>query len=168
MTKEQREKIKTYIINRPQAMRPVRHGFEFAATALGWVIWCFALRPIAVFILWVCGVKIFYMQMIYLKGYKTLQEHSFFYGGIIVGFYLLMRGWNLYNYFRFHNKERRKGVREISVSDQDLFFHLPAGSASTLHGWREIEVQFPVGDVISVTRQRAANAERIQGKFIPS
>lgn len=142
--KKMHKKIKEnpLIIDRPEAMGAFRKGTEWTITTISWAIWFVFLRPLVLVFLWYIGIRALYNNMFYLKGYKTLVEHSVLCILVIFGIYLVVRAWNLYNFLRFVRHERRNGMRKANEEELEAFFKLSSGSVSNIHGWKEITVSF--------------------------
>jgi len=53
-------------------------------------------------------MEIFYEHMIHLGGLKGIKEIWGIYLFIILVIFLVVRGWNVYNYFKFRKTDRRQ------------------------------------------------------------
>jgi poly-beta-1,6-N-acetyl-D-glucosamine biosynthesis protein PgaD len=136
------------IISRPRALSTMRKGTEMTVTAVGWIIWAVLCRPLLLAFLWFLGFKNFYEHMIRLKGMLGLADLAFIYFTVVFALYLLIRGWNSYNAWKFKGRERR--VRNPSVSAQDLerLFNLPAQTVEKAQTWKGMTVDFEKGDAL--------------------
>ena len=149
--KNNEEKKDDLIILRPKAISAMRKGTEMTATAVGWIIWAVLCRPLILAVLWYLGFKNFYEHMIRLKGIFGLGDLIFVYFTVVFVLYLVIRGWNSYNAWKFQGKERR--VRSSSVSEQDLerLFNLPPQTIEQAQAWKGITIDFQSDDRVFLT-----------------
>ncbi len=153
------------IINRPEAMGAFRKGAELTIQTISWAIWFVFLRPLVLIFLWYIGIRALYNNMFYLKGYKTVVDHGLLFFSIIFGVYLIVRGWNLYNFIRFNKHERRKDILYVSDKELEDFFKLSSGSVRDIHGWDEITVSFQADHKVVFENVRNNGRASLTGEF---
>lgn len=155
------------IINRPEALDPARRNIEWGITTIGWAIWIFLVRPVLLIFLWILGIRIFTHQMIDLQGFMGLLEKWQLYIGIILAIYIIVRGWNVYNFNRFSKMNRRRTVRDVTVNELAEFFEMPVHRTKDLHQWEDISIEFSSGRGLKIYRSNEKN-DALLGRFIPS
>ncbi|MCA9400035.1 MAG: poly-beta-1,6-N-acetyl-D-glucosamine biosynthesis protein PgaD [Candidatus Omnitrophica bacterium] len=156
---------KDLIIHHPEALTPLRKGVEFSMTSMGWIVWLFICRPVLLATLWFFGFKFFYRHMVQLGGLQGLKDLAALYCVTILFIYLLIRGWNLYNFLRFRNKgNRRRSTKPIETHDTAQFFHLEEAAIDDLKRVRQISVEFPEKDKIHVS-YRTKTRNIVTGRF---
>ena len=132
------------IIDRPEALSPLRQGTEWSITTLGWIIWFFLCRPLVLVFLWFIGMEIFYEHMLRLGGLKGLKEIWGIYLFIILIIFLTVRGWNVYNYFKFRRKDRRQQSPAVTQSELEDYLKFEAGGVATIQNWSNVVIDFSV------------------------
>ena len=143
MTEEKKDDL---IITRPQAISSMRKGTEMTATVAGWFVWAVLCRPLILVVLWFLGVEIFYEHMIRLKGIFSLADSVIIYYVVVLAFYLIIRGWNSYNAWKFKGKDRR--VKNVSVSDADLerLFKLQPRTLKKIRSCKDVTIDVQSDD----------------------
>ncbi len=155
------------IINRPEALDPARRAIEWGVTSMGWVIWIFLVRPLLLVFLWVLGIRIFTHQMITLHGFTGILEKWQLYLGIILAIYIIIRGWNIYNYVRFSKINRRRTVRDVTVEELAEFFEMPIHRIKDINQWEDISIEFSPGQGLKIYHSHRKD-DAFLGRFIPS
>ena len=156
------------IIERPEAITGLRHGAEVSIITIGWLVWFVILRPLLLILLWYIGVRAFSRHMLYLKGWQTLEERSIIYILVVLGIYLVVRGWNVYNFRRFGKRNHRTDVRNVTEAELGRFFSLPAGSVEKIQSWNEVSVFFHKDHMISLSKQKDTAQGAVSGQFRPT
>ena len=130
------------IIHRPELLSRFRRRTEWGLTTLGWLVWIVLCRPLMVIVLWCLGVQQMYRQMVALGGFSAVILFFEAYIFIILGVGALLRGWSAYNQWRFRGKERRQAVAEVTPSELERTFRLPAGGGEWLQQGRTVAITF--------------------------
>ncbi len=157
------------IIDRPEALSPMRKGMELTVTAIGWFIWAVLCRPLLLVFLWFVGFQIFYEHMIRLGGFSALIDFGFIYMGAIFALYLIIRGWNFYNAKKFKNKERRKSDKLVTAQDLENFFEMPPHSVDNAREWKNVTVTFAENHQIILAQTGNSNPKKqAKGLFRPT
>lgn len=157
------DKKNKYIINTPEKISSFRRKGEWGITIIGWVIWLLVARPFLFVLLWLIGFKAFYTQMIKMRGLAGLFEFAGYYLFVIVFIYLSMRGWNLYNLYRFKGKDKRKFVKPVRPVDFDKLYEMIPGSTEKILQSKEIEVNFHENQELSFRVKKDDQYETIKG-----
>ncbi len=96
------------IIDRPELKSPIRHILEGSITLALWAVWLYWVLPLITLILWLLGIKMFYMQIfsedIFMALIRILKNG----GAAILIILTLKLIWIYYNY---HIIFKRKGYR---------------------------------------------------------
>ena len=95
------------IIDRPDLQSYQQKYGQGLLTVLFWVLFCFFMRPLVGMVGWVLGLELFADIMIEQGGYQALLELLGAYAGVIAGMGLALKGWALYNRYRYGRRERR-------------------------------------------------------------
>lgn len=116
-------------INAPSLRQPHRRAGDQLLTLLMWGIYAYLWLPLISLIAWFLGIDLFYREMVVNGGFDAFLELSVWYLFIILLILLAVGGWSASNYFRFHDKNRRKLLPAVpdseiaewfSVSDEQL------------------------------------------------
>lgn len=97
------------IIDKPKLKSFLRKITELSFTSLMWGLWLYLFLPLLNLVLWVLGIRYFYVEVFELAGYKGLINILLNAGWVILFVFLILRFWGIYNYHRFGKRERRKG-----------------------------------------------------------
>ncbi len=113
MSKHTRE----LIIESPGLQRPLPRGMWAIATAFFWFGWFWLWLPLLSIIGWAFGVYTVFDQFVVHWGYIELLRLLPYYLLVIGTSGLLLVGWSLLQYYRFHGKERRRGFPVVTRAD---------------------------------------------------
>jgi biofilm PGA synthesis protein PgaD len=75
-----------------------------------WAFWIYLFLPLVNLVLWLVGIRFFYIEVIEKAGYLELLNLLGKVGWAIIVVFLILRLWGLYNYRRFGRRERRKSL----------------------------------------------------------
>ena len=75
---------------------------------LMWGLWIYFFMPIISFILWLIGVRHFYVELIEKGGYLEFLDLIHRLGWTIIVVFAILRLWGYYNYIKFGGLNRRK------------------------------------------------------------
>lgn len=159
---------KSIIIDRPEALSSFRRGTEWSITTLGWMLWFFLCRPLILVFLWFIGVEIFYEHMLRLGGLKGLKDIWGIYLFIILVIFFIVRGWNVYNYFKFRKKDRRQQAKPVIPPELEDYFRMEPATAATIQTWPNVAVDFADHYALKLRDPSGKNPQVFQAEFNPS
>jgi len=160
--------VNPLIISRPEVLSPLRRATELTIATVGWLVWFFLLRPLILVLLWSTGILIFMEHMVDLGGLWGLMELSWFYLTIILIIFLIVRGWNVYNYSKYGNKNRRTSIKTVSDKEIEEYFKMPNSALTRIRQSRDIKVNFMPHYRISFSPLSQITSPPIPGTFKPS
>jgi poly-beta-1,6-N-acetyl-D-glucosamine biosynthesis protein PgaD len=130
------------IINRPDLQSfEQKYGQSFI-TVLFWVLFFFFMRPLIGIVGWFFGFQLFTDIMIVQGGYEALLELMVWYVGVIVVMGLVLKGWSLYNLFRYGRHERRTHQPEpVKVEAQAKHFQVDVDRLRNLQVARRVVLE---------------------------
>jgi poly-beta-1,6-N-acetyl-D-glucosamine biosynthesis protein PgaD len=126
------------IVDRPKLKSFLRNTTEWSITILVWGFWLYLLLPILNSVLWVLGIRYFYVEMLEKAGYRQLLELFGKMGWTILIVFLVLRLWGYYNYVKFGKKDRRKSAPSTTAEQLSEFFHVPPEQIPELQSRKEI------------------------------
>lgn len=103
-----------------------------------WFFWLYLLLPILTVILWIIGIRIFYIEVFRATVYKELINLWGKVGWSIIIIFFILRLWGFYNYWRFGRKERRKRFAPTAYHKLTEYFQVPIELLPTLQSNKEI------------------------------
>jgi len=109
---------------------------------LGVIAWILICRPLLILFLWIMGLQFLYEHMVVLGGFQDLIEFWKIYIYVILFIFIVIKGWNFYNRFRFRTKSRRSQVRPADNDEIDKFFKLSGQGSETIQRWNDIAIDF--------------------------
>lgn len=99
------------IIERPDLKSSLRHITETGITAVMWATWVYLLMPIANIILWIMGIRIFYVELVENSGFAKIMHMIYNMGWIVVVVFMSFWLWGYYNLKRYGKMQRRRALR---------------------------------------------------------
>jgi biofilm PGA synthesis protein PgaD len=105
------------IIESPGLQRPLPRSAWALATALFWFAWFWLWLPLISVIGWALGIYSGFDQFVERWGYIELLRLLPYYIAVIGTTGLMLVGWSLIQYHRFHGKERRKAFPLVTRAD---------------------------------------------------
>jgi poly-beta-1,6-N-acetyl-D-glucosamine biosynthesis protein PgaD len=115
------------IIDNPEKKSFLRKGAEAAFTVLMWGIWSYLLLPILNLILWLIGIRIFYLELVAGSAYPEFLALARSAGWIVLTIFVILRCWGLYNYWKFGKVNRRTSVSS-DFGERQLSEHFQVSS----------------------------------------
>lgn len=107
----------TYIITRPQRPPPARAHTVYGVMTVGaWMLYLYLWLPLITLVAWALGLRSAYVEL-------YLRKHSFepriLLVLLVVGIVatVLLIGWAEYNRRRFHGRERRTAVSDVTPAE---------------------------------------------------
>ncbi len=126
------------IKDNPTLKSYIRTLTEIGITGIIWGIWIYLLLPIINLLLWVFGIKHIYVEVFENLGYKEFLTLIQKMGWIIIGFFVVLRLWGYYNYWRFAKRNKRKSVKTSNVEDITKIFNIETDKIKKLMYRKEI------------------------------
>jgi len=131
------------IIDNPEKKSFLRKGAEAAFTVLMWGIWSYLLLPILNLILWLIGIRIFYLELVAGSAYPEFLALARNAGWIVFTIFVILRCWGLYNYWKFGKVNRRTSVSS-DFGERQLSEHFQVSSEIVRDLRTQKEVLWPV------------------------
>jgi len=107
------------IINRPELRTPLRKIIEGCVTILLWLIWIYFVIPAITVVLWVFGIRYFWLALFKGGGFSQLLLLVRSSGIVILIIFILDMTWVSYN-FAFYKRFSRKKRYKPSLLDSNL------------------------------------------------
>jgi biofilm PGA synthesis protein PgaD len=126
------------IIDNTKLKSFLRNVSEWSFTTLVWALWLYLFLPLLNIILWLLGIRFFYVEVIEKAGYLQLLNLFTKMGWSILVVFIVLRFWGYYNYFRFGKKDRRKFVSSTTVEQLSGVFNLPPEKIIELQSKKEV------------------------------
>ncbi|MBT9537848.1 MAG: poly-beta-1,6-N-acetyl-D-glucosamine biosynthesis protein PgaD [Thermodesulfovibrionales bacterium] len=126
------------IIDKPKLKGFIRNIMELSFTSIMWVFWLYLFLPILTVVLWLTGIRIFYIEVIEDAGYRELINLWGKVGWSIIVVFLILRLWGFYNYWRFGKRERRKRFPSNTYHKLAEYFQIPLEQIPTLQSSKEV------------------------------
>jgi biofilm PGA synthesis protein PgaD len=126
------------IIDNTKLKSFLRNVSEWSFTTLVWALWLYLFLPLLNIILWLLGIRFFYVEVIEKAGYLQLLNLFTKMGWSILVVFIVLRFWGYYNYFRFGKKDRRKFVSSTTVEQLSGVFNLPPEKIVELQSKKEV------------------------------
>lgn len=99
------------IIERPDLKSGLRNITEGSITTVMWAAWIYLLMPLINVILWILGVRIFYVELVEKSGFAKIIAMIYNMGWIVVVVFVSLWLWGYYNLKRYGKMQRRKELR---------------------------------------------------------
>jgi biofilm PGA synthesis protein PgaD len=126
------------IIDKPKLKSFVRKITELSFTSLMWGLWFYLFLPLLNFVLWIVGIRYFYIEVFDLAGYKGLIDLLMKAGWVILSVFLVLRSWGFYNYWRFGKKERRKSLPSETFEKTVEYFQVSPEQIQQIQSSKEV------------------------------
>jgi biofilm PGA synthesis protein PgaD len=126
------------IIDKPKLKSFLRKITELSFTSLMWGLWFYLFLPLLNLVLWVLGIRYFYIEVFELGGYKGLINLLLKAGWVILTVFLVMRFWGLYNYWRFGKRERRKNLPSETFEQTVEYFQVSPEQIQQVQSSKEV------------------------------
>lgn len=126
------------IINNPKLKSLLRNVSELSFTTLMWALWLYLFLPLLNVILWLLGIRFFYVEVFEKAGYMQLLNLLGNMGWSILVVFAVLRLWGYYNYLKFGKKDRRKFVSFTTAEQLSGFFNLPPEQIVELQSKKEV------------------------------
>lgn len=111
------------LIQRADLVPATKRGILAVIAAIGWALWIYLLLPLGALLAWWFGYQ--RLDLFVLadpqKTMATLQIYSI----IILAGGLLFIFWAMYNWIRFHGKDRRSTPTSVDAERIGHSFHVP-------------------------------------------
>ncbi|WP_018881315.1 poly-beta-1,6-N-acetyl-D-glucosamine biosynthesis protein PgaD [Thioalkalivibrio sp. ALE30] len=107
---------------------------------VGWGIWIYLFMPLIALIGWALGVELFERHILDdpMGTLRAIQA----YGIAIFSAGVIFIGWAGYNWFRFHNKERRHAPQPVGTEELARHFGIDRLAAETIATANIVTVHF--------------------------
>lgn len=107
---------------------------------LAWMVWIYLFTPLIGLVGWALGVQLFEKHILDdpLGTLKTVQ----IYAGAIGIAGLIFIGWASYNWFRFHDVDRRRAPPPVGTHELARHFGITPEEAETIEHDRVVTVHF--------------------------
>ncbi len=103
-------------------------------TLLFWLGWIYLWMPLITLLGWLGGFVLFRDQLVVQQGWQSFVDNLPTYSLVIVMMAGALLSWALTNWFRFANREARKGVSHVSIKEQAEHLHV---SENNLMAWQK-------------------------------
>ncbi len=113
------------IKDNPDLKGILRNITEMSFTTMMWAFYAYLLLPVLNIILWLLGIRYFYIEIIENVGYKELLNLFNKMGWTILIVFGIMRSWGYYNYQRFGKRNRRKAMPYNNIEQISRHFKIP-------------------------------------------
>lgn len=118
--------MKEPVIERPELQSPIQRAMFTGLTATFWFIWIYIWLPFINLVAWAFGIKLWYDEMVVREGLHSLVILGSAYAIVILIMGSALVSWGMYNWARFHGKERRRYAPNVSVADAAKHFKVDA------------------------------------------
>nr|WP_019571460.1 MULTISPECIES: poly-beta-1,6-N-acetyl-D-glucosamine biosynthesis protein PgaD [Thioalkalivibrio] len=107
---------------------------------VGWGIWIYLFTPLIALVGWALGVELFerYILDDPMGTLRAIQTYAI----AIVSAGAIFIGWAGYNWFRFHNKERRRAPEPVGTEELARHFGIDRDEAEIIATARIVTVHF--------------------------
>jgi poly-beta-1,6-N-acetyl-D-glucosamine biosynthesis protein PgaD len=126
------------ILDFPDLKGALRNMGEWSFTTFMWILWGYLFLPLLNILLWLIGVGHFYATIIVEAHYHDVMAMARQTGWLVIVVFLLLRGWGLYNYYRFGKSERRISVSPASTRQLAEFFGVAEDTVLQLRDQKEV------------------------------
>lgn len=126
------------IIDNPGLRSVLRNIGELTFTTFMWALWVYLFFPVINIILWLLGIANFYEKVIRYSDYLRLLDLVQKCGGAIVGIFLVLWLWGLYNFHRFGKRDRRQDSKPVGPEKMAEFFNVTADQVKAMQKEKQI------------------------------
>ncbi|MFW5954973.1 MAG: poly-beta-1,6-N-acetyl-D-glucosamine biosynthesis protein PgaD [Guyparkeria sp.] len=128
------------LIERSDLQSPGKRRVGQIVSVIAWMAWIYLFTPIIALIGWAFGVELF-QRYILDDPVGTLRAVQV-YALVILIAGIVFIGWASYNWFRFHNRERRHAPPPVSPRELARRFCIPPEEAEEIEHRRIVTVHF--------------------------
>jgi poly-beta-1,6-N-acetyl-D-glucosamine biosynthesis protein PgaD len=126
------------IIDNPSLKGFFRNMGEWSFTVLMWGVWVYFFLPIINIILWLFGIRHFYIELVEKGGYYEFLNLIERIGWLILIVFAILRLWGWYNYKKFGQLNRRKFPLATTTEKLSEYFKIPIKTIQELQGQKEV------------------------------
>ena len=128
------------LIERSDLESPRKRRIGQLISLAAWLVWIYLFTPLIALLGWAMGVQLFEEHILDdpLGTLKTVQ----IYAGVIGIAGVVFIGWAGYNWFRFHNLERRRAPPPVGTHELARHFGITPEQAETVERDRVVTVHF--------------------------
>lgn len=126
----------TLILDKPSLQSFSKRILWGFATMAFWALWFYLWLPLITLVAWLFGIYTGHREMILLQGYKQAIEMGLYYLLIASLLGSILIAWALIQWFRFHNKERRKPRPNVDTAVLAAYHNLDFKS---LWEWQAVQ-----------------------------
>lgn len=128
--------IKT--IDNPSLKSPLLKIGEWGVTGVIWALWIYLFLPLLNLGMWLLGGYFFHRNAIEHGEYVHLLNLLFSMGLWALTVFVLLRGWGIYNYRRFHKRNQRIATPQTTVYELAAVSNLPLACLNRLQSQKEV------------------------------
>ena len=126
------------IIDAPEVKSLSRKIADYSVTAIMWVLWLYLLVPLINLILWGLGIHYFYNTVFATTTASDIMAMMSTAGWTILGVFVVLRIWGLYNYWAFGKHDRRKAKDMSTIYGLARFHRIPPSRILSMQERREV------------------------------
>lgn len=126
-------------IDQPEYVRNKAVGYSLLA--FGWVVWMWLFMPLLTLFFWWVEGGLVYDQLVVAEMPKE-SLNLFQLMGLIATFISCLFLWAGYNWYRFHNKEKRLSPKNVTTSDLAQSFSVNAYDIRRLQQAKNITLHY--------------------------
>ena len=139
------------VINRPDLKNGARTLGELGFTGFMWAVWSYIFLPVFNLLFWVLGVRHVYVVVFSDATYTALLNLLGGVGWTVLAVFLVLRGWGLYNYWRYAKLTRRKHTSPVQLDSLAEFVQLTPHDLRMLQDRKEVNIGVAFQDLRSGT-----------------
>jgi len=126
------------IIDAPKAKSLPRKIADYGFTTLMWALWLYLLMPLVNLLLWALGIHYFYTQVISTTTSDDILGLMHAAGWSILGVFVTLRIWGMYNYWAFGKHDRRKTKDMSTIYGLARFHKIPPSRILAMQQRKEV------------------------------
>ena len=126
------------IIDNPNLKGFFRNMGEWSFTILMWGVWVYLFLPVLNILLWLFGIRHFYIEVIEKGGYLELLGLVQRIGWTILIVFAILRLWGYYNYKKFGQLNSRKFPQTTTIIQLSAYFKVPVETIKNLQTKKEV------------------------------
>lgn len=131
-----------YIIDTPALKSTLRHGTELTVTVVAWLVWFYLLMPLITFLMWIVGLRLFFVKQFMLDSMTGLASVFLYYLATMAIIGLVLTLWNVYNREIHGGPDRRTHANPVDEEELSKFFDIPVIDIKSSKSARHISVSF--------------------------
>ncbi len=139
----------------PELVTKTKKSVLFLIATAGWIIWLYIMLPLIAVLAWAFGyqrLEIFVLS----DSVRTFQTLKIYASAIAVGGALFIL-WAMYNWLRFHARDRRGSLKQVSAQDIGHTFGLEEIAVLRARQEKNADFSFNAdGQIISIEPHRSA------------